>query len=721
MSATSAESLQRAVALSDLRRRQQVVVGDIPVLAYHNYRKELLPLCAADRQQAEQDLPRLQAWLQQLTSNNKLAADTSPLLDRAAVCGRLENYFEGLENQQKVHRRQQVDAVSRMSAKVARVHRGALVGESSEESRAMAGPAADTSDLSVEKSLERARQNATAGELLKVWPVARKNAPRSQYIKSDQQALSELLHLAKHRPLSESKVSSSRMSENDDMTDVPVFTAAAASSPPVAPAAAAAAATSVASNVSNHMITVNDGDIDMSEQQDEDATDDDDDDDGHLGRTYPSLAMQNAASLWASVAAGVRAAAAGEPPVQVAAAAAASSSGSNMHDAISAQNRLIGIDAEMEQRFYAYADQLFTFGSVVIPALNVQRLMQYRSLFEASKNNFPEYLDPAKTAQFVGGGFSALGNPSSFHCPIARKVRASMMSLAVLLFQQYERIWRERHPLMPRRHLQQLFDRLLMRPPGKTATSETFHRDHSPNKAPLDECFGGWLNLDAPGSAPQGFSFVPATQWEPRVDPNSNASKTGPAESRPDASGFIKITKKIIEDRQYHQHKQRQFVYPGDWIVFNQVIAHEVLSGKQNGFVQQRQFLGWRLSVSADPLFSDNAQVMDDQAVPRLPSGQTPRMYPKLAWNYTLQRHNMELWSHQSFVPRCLTQRVLKVHNDTRTVVYEHMPSLKALGLPMYAPYTSFEREIMLPRQQWTGTHENSDVAYTISLHGSQP
>jgi hypothetical protein len=93
--------------------------------------------------------------------------------------------------------------------------------------------------------------------------------------------------------------------------------------------------------------------------------------------------------------------------------------------------------------------------------------------------------------------------------------------------------------------LQQLFDRLSQRRKGDRISGESFHRDES-KKAPAgDIIFGGYINLDKPGSPPQFFSCVPG-------------SHLLPGDPRISKEGFNKITdKKEIADCQRRRQLYR--------------------------------------------------------------------------------------------------------------------------------------------------------------------
>lgn len=100
----------------------------------------------------------------------------------------------------------------------------------------------------------------------------------------------------------------------------------------------------------------------------------------------------------------------------------------------------------------------------------------------------------------VGGGFCALGNASSFHVPTVQWLRRRIYNV-------FKPFW----PDFTDRYVEFIIDRLLVRPPNRFPTRESWHRD-LPGKGSCirddDIVFGGWLNLD---KVPQYFSCVPGS------------------------------------------------------------------------------------------------------------------------------------------------------------------------------------------------------------------
>jgi hypothetical protein len=162
--------------------------------------------------------------------------------------------------------------------------------------------------------------------------------------------------------------------------------------------------------------------------------------------------------------------------------------------------------------FSDYASLLQTESVVCIPFLTKTQLTQWRALFHQSVAQFPEYKNASKAEHLVQGGFAALGNASSFHCPFSRFARLEMQKFALPFFQALKK---ERQEINGQEingkesndlKMEQLIDRLMSRSSSKKPTAESWHRDQCGK--PGDVTFGGWVNLDL---TPQYFSCVKGT------------------------------------------------------------------------------------------------------------------------------------------------------------------------------------------------------------------
>lgn len=155
------------------------------------------------------------------------------------------------------------------------------------------------------------------------------------------------------------------------------------------------------------------------------------------------------------------------------------------------------------------AESLRLRGYTVVPCLDLVMLLDVRRGFDDAIQAFPEFKPGAEA--YVMGGFGALANPASFHNLVVRRLREWCMHASV------EGLWRDYVDTPGRRgaRLEQIIDRMMLRPKGTQPTSESWHRDVAilPAGHEGDETFGGWLNLD---DTTQFFHCVPGTHTQPR-------------------------------------------------------------------------------------------------------------------------------------------------------------------------------------------------------------
>jgi hypothetical protein len=246
---------------------------------------------------------------------------------------------------------------------------------------------------------------------------------------------------------------------------------------------------------------------------------------------------------------------------------------------------------------------------------------------------------------YVLGGFGALANPSSFHHP----------NIRIILQTLCKHFWKDFCKTFPKRKLEVLFDRFCIRREGTSTTRESWHRDVCTDKLPDDIIIGGWYNM---GPITQQFSCVPGTHLD-----------------EPDGKkGFATIK----DGTKYKPLKKIFDIKPGQVVFFYQNLVHEVLAKKVK-ITNYKLYLGWRITDSDEPLF-DHKKVIEEQGVPKIPSGQIPQAWAKLHW--VNHRHMIE-----NFLPN-LKLNVLEK---------SQFKSLKEIGLPLFRPYTKSELEIRRP------------------------
>lgn len=327
----------------------------------------------------------------------------------------------------------------------------------------------------------------------------------------------------------------------------------------------------------------------------------------------------------------------------------------------------------------------------------------------------PEHPDAAEektiAMQWTGGGFGALGNPSSQHNPFVRRLRQWVMATLVPLFSLYidthlvpggneeskdddedQRPWR----------LEKTFDRMLVRSVDQKPTAESLHRDECPRAKADDVVFGGWFNCT---DKTQTFTCVPK-------------SHRGAADGK--TTGFSKIDKKKnpAEFKDLMSRLTQEKVRPGELILFCENIAHIVAPNptKETMF---RTFMGWRLTRSEQPLVRDVIRRIEQQAVVPLKSDQVPPMWPQ-QWRAT-EIARLQAWSKIVFDERLLVTEELKSGNfkgHEITIVPRYLESLRYYQRKfpdkqwMQPEYTADEKEMYVPGTEWNLLVPGSKTEY---------
>ena len=232
----------------------------------------------------------------------------------------------------------------------------------------------------------------------------------------------------------------------------------------------------------------------------------------------------------------------------------------------------------------------------------------------------------------------------------------------------------------------------MMRPKGVAATAEKWHRDEAELAKPTDQLFGGWWNFD---DDDQVFSCVPGT----------HRGVSG-------HSGFAPI-RDAAQRAAYKASSVTVRIPPGSMLVFYERTVHEVVSraAKHDMF---RQFLGWRLTRSDEPLYPVDAK-FKVQAVMPLKSNQTPPMYAKLHW--TNHRSKIDEFTAQNIVPECTESRRVNSgarKGDAHTAVHEHMRSLEEYGFQLYPKYRAAEVNMHKPRTTFVVRRGSDDAVKRV-------
>jgi len=311
----------------------------------------------------------------------------------------------------------------------------------------------------------------------------------------------------------------------------------------------------------------------------------------------------------------------------------------------------------------------------------------------------PELLDPhrarddlvhpisdAHPSQVVLGGFGATGCPSLTHHPDIRTIRLEIYRHMRSLFAQG----------FAGRRLEVLFDRFGIRRKGTTIGAESWHRDVGP-KAPGDTIYGGWVNLDPPGSPPQKFSCVPGNVLPSGVDP----------------LGFAKFQKNE------HAALETAFcatggpivVPPGHLIVFDQSIAHKI-TGTNAKFTSYRLYMGWRITDQEEPVYNKHA-IIEAQSMPPVPSGQEAPMYAKLHWVNWQDRL-------REFSTRFKPEFCEGVESKRTGCVNRILPGLVATG-HAFPPYSPEDTDMFFPGLLQQETRAEVEVEVEVEPPAKRP
>ncbi len=355
-----------------------------------------------------------------------------------------------------------------------------------------------------------------------------------------------------------------------------------------------------------------------------------------------------------------------------------------------------GKEEEQGETAFDPAEGLRKRGFAVVSHMLIElRLDDLQAEFRETVGNFPEY--SRAQLPFVLGGFSALGNPASFHNPFVRKIRQWCMAIVV---QDLFRGLVHSDPSLRDHKIEQVIDRMLYRERGKTPVAETWHRDITPVTVAGDLVFGGWINLN---SEPQYFSCVPGTHLEPR-----------PAGA---GTGFSQIPKE--QHAAYKKRARLVAIPPGGILVFYEHLVHEVVARKYP-VDMMRLFLGWRLTTDnrsivtalsqlpearkipgqPDHVLRPLDELLEAQAVIPLKSGQGSPMVSKLHTTQFIESHWVPF--SQNFLPAVKVWHEIKSKSAQKygqrfLVVPRFMKSLREYGFQLFDAYSQNEQLMYKP------------------------
>lgn len=287
--------------------------------------------------------------------------------------------------------------------------------------------------------------------------------------------------------------------------------------------------------------------------------------------------------------------------------------------------------------------QLIRTGVAILPIIEPEELPKYQKDFDETLLSFQEY-KKNKNKVYVLGGFAALGNPSSFHNLLVRKLRKkSRKKVKILLGRYRDRFYNDE--VRKSLNFEMLLDRMMYRMKNQKPVAEAWHRDVMIPESieDNDEIFGGWINLD---SQNQYFSCISGShlgvlpkQIKPGFDTLAkNYEEYLKKNGIKDEKKIKELVKKKIAD--IGKQKTIFAIPPGCLIIFPQYILHEVVSTTAK-YNMKRLFTGWRLTSSNISLYDTLNKVkgttkntyktlddiLDYQGVPPLPGSMIPPMY----------------------------------------------------------------------------------------------
>lgn len=359
-----------------------------------------------------------------------------------------------------------------------------------------------------------------------------------------------------------------------------------------------------------------------------------------------------------------------------------------------------------------YQNQLQEQGVVVIPVLSEARRQYYYDKIMAEVRAFPEYKDTAvalapftketkDTTGFVKSKFAALGNASSFHTKGVLELRQEVHhKCCELLFKDAPFPYLPFQPvpiIQSQWNVEQLADRLMVRPANQQPNGESWHRDLSKiyaNQSLIDQTFepifGGWVNLN---NFNHTFSCVPKTH-----------KMSFPTDAR---GGFDTAIQR--QKKRWAQQKEKIIIPPGHQMVFYERTVHEVYPAKINDIIL-RLFVGYKITTNKTCNFGNDAQFIQrlkDNAWLPLKSGQKPPLYSQLQW--TNWRTALVKWSRNMKDICCEIKSPKSGKNAGQQyrVVQRFMKSVKEyrdLGDTSFVvtPYESHDVEVLMPRRRWT-------------------
>ncbi len=331
------------------------------------------------------------------------------------------------------------------------------------------------------------------------------------------------------------------------------------------------------------------------------------------------------------------------------------------------------------------AVQLRDCGVAVFPAFSEEERLAWSRAYFQSLSAAPEFTHHAtKSMQTrsgrplvpTAGGYGATGHPSGFHDLFARQARRTLFEQAKPVFKAYVGLVGK--PM----YWAALFERNRYRPWGKTTAPSMIVRKQSPKVAFGTEVFGSFVNLS---SVPVVFTCILGSHKDlPAWEAVGTTDRLPPS-----ADAAFDLTKRL----------QNVMVPPGHTILFFQHLWQRILSTPARTVDHLHLLMAYTLSPSPELMF-DVEQVIREQGVPLIKSGQRPPLYDKLHVSFQSrtfttcgdQKETLLSWSQDTFVDAFLTKTP-----TGKVIVKREAPSLLEAGLPMHPEYSEDDKAIFKP------------------------
>lgn len=311
------------------------------------------------------------------------------------------------------------------------------------------------------------------------------------------------------------------------------------------------------------------------------------------------------------------------------------------------------------------AAEVFRRDGVAVVQIYTKEELEIRSKgLQAALKGAPEFGE--ETLYNVMDAFGANGAPSTFHHPVVQYIRLDI----------HERFSKKVIPELADgyQYWHQLFDRVGVRSPSTgSVSSETWHYDTCEDNQIKDKkTFGGWINLSMLVS--QWFYGIKGCMG-PNYQEGTKYAALG-KELHPEFEKKLKAQGGPIE------------VPPGHMVIFVPELVHKVMPGKVKN-LSMRLYVGHVMFNSPTPLFGFDANKIEANELPRIPSGQLPPMWSPNHWRFHADK--LIRWTAEM---RPRYQYVEEVPRGDHTVARVKRYLMEPCEV---YPYTEETKRIMLP------------------------